>query len=172
MAVNRHSYRNGRGQFARIHPETDLEPVNVSGAPSPNTKTHARYAPQGDELAQGGNMCLIRRSPIQIDAQSGGSLGAHITDVRAADVYVGGQRTAGHLRAAGDDEFAGFLMGKSNVEAPDLRPIAHRARPASAHQVQHGIESGARTDPLQPKREPGKKLRPMGPADRDAELRG
>lgn len=132
----RHDRRNPRGQFTKVRPEADLAPENVSGAPSPNTIEHPRYAPGADDLAQAGNMRLVSRTPIEIDAQTGGSLGAHITDVRAADVYVGGARTQAHTRAACDDDFASYLLGASGDnrgQVPESGPRSMKNLPPTGH---------------------------------------
>jgi hypothetical protein len=51
--------RDMRGRFVKMG--DSIEHVdNVSGAPSPGTIEHPRYAPEADDLAQGG-----QRSPLR-----------------------------------------------------------------------------------------------------------
>ena len=104
--MSKHDHRDpGTGRFAvstRNTPEASehsvkgvdtyaegLPVADVSGAPSPNTETHARYAPQGDQLDGGTG----RRKAIIIDAASGQHLGT--VDQDALRHLIG--RRSGHL---------------------------------------------------------------------------
>jgi hypothetical protein len=73
MEANLCGYRDRvTGRFARrpvegVDAESRFDPMgddipvdNVSGAPSPSTIEHPRYAPDADELAQGGQASPLR----------------------------------------------------------------------------------------------------------------
>lgn len=99
----RHSHRSAAtGRFAKVDPETDFVPDNVSGAASQYTQSQANHGPSGDQL----DGPTGHRSAVIIDAASG----QHLATVAQDDLRQLLGRTNGHLgEITGEHDAPGYL---------------------------------------------------------------
>ena len=110
--------------------------TNVSGVPTANTIDRPRYAPAGDDLAQGGQWPLHDRHPVLV-----------VLDERAATQYgVQGGRLRDAARLSGISEAIGHVLGVDDTagspggvravtdDGLDPEPVRDGLRPASRGQ--------------------------------------
>ena len=167
---------------------------NASGAPSPNTELHPRYAPAADEMAQGGEQHLAGRKPVEIDGTTGESFGRRMEDVPGLPAEIfggtgvirhdpghgGAKRRLRHRQAVEIDGNTGEELREIpdhelRAHMPDLRTSAHLAAAAGDPFASNLMGPAIGPDTHVYRRVPGSdgyRVPSMYDRDRDAEIRG